>query len=860
MRQKKLNQAMRQQKLRGTLAGVVTASLLLGAAAPAAYAKAPAERENASDAMATASTAQKQDSETNHQLESGTVASQTGGKNAAEGKPGSTIFSEAEGKTATASTAASMSVEKTSAASEEALTEADTATPSVPEEDELHRLSGFDNDGPLPVQLTDSISLGEPNADGGVAEIVAFDANSQTAFVVNGQAGVLNVVPFLKDGSFGEVKAIDVETLVDEKDPDFYYGDMTSVTVDSEHGRLAVALQEDDYSAKGRAALLSFDGELLDLFETGVQPDMITFAQDGRLLLTANEGEPRQSYGAGQVDPPGSVSIIELASGKTTNAGFDGFDSEELLKQNVLIGRVNGELNPAERDLEPEYIAVDERKKKAYVTLQEANAIAVLDLTAKKMISVQSAGFQNHSLSNNKVDFNEDGQMELARYKDVFGVRMPDGISLYQDGGKTYLLTANEGDAREWGVEDTPDFYLNEAKKKLETTDGTETEKKVRVLDAELVAGFPEEDALHTFGSRSFTIFEVNGGKLKAVYDSGSDFEKLTGKFLPDYFNASNDDIELDSRSAKKGPEPESITVGKVGTRSYAFVALERIGGVMIYDITNPKHTKYVNYINTRDFSGDIAGDVAPEGLCFIPAKDSASESPYLLAACEVSGTLAAYRLGKTPATATPSEPEKPATPSEPEKPEQPATPSEPEKPEQPDKPSEPDEDDRPAGSGNSSSSSGSSGATGKTAYQPDGTKSAGPGKTQLDGSWHRESGKGWRFRKSDGSEVKNSWGLIDGKWYHFDSQGDMQTGWFTEQGRSYYLAADGSMLANAWMQDPAGQWYAFNPDGSRMEQQWYQYKGAWYYLGADGVLLTNSATPDGYQVDAAGKWNGEAN
>ena len=129
------------------------------------------------------------------------------------------------------------------------------------------------------------------------------------------------------------------------------------------------------------------------------------------------------------------------------------------------------------------------------------------------------------------------------------------------------------------------------------------------------------------------------------MYDSGSEFEEKTAVYVPENFNCSNDDKTMDDRSGKKGPEVESVTVGTVGEKTYAFVGLERVGGVMVYDITEPEQSSFVNYINSRDFSQDIAGDDSPEGLCFIPAADSEDGNAYLLASCEVSGTVAAYRL-----------------------------------------------------------------------------------------------------------------------------------------------------------------------------------------------------------------------
>ena len=149
----------------------------------------------------------------------------------------------------------------------------------------------------------------------------------------------------------------------------------------------------------------------------------------------------------------------------------------------------------------------------------------------------------------------------------------------------------------------------------------------------------------YLFGGRSFTVYCVDGSGMKEVYTSGNELEAKTAAYFPQYFNCSNDSAEIDDRSGKKGVEAESVTIGTVGEKTYAFIGLERIGGVMAYDITNPDKILFANYINSRDFSKDIAGDVSPEGLCMISASESADGNAYLLASCEVSGTVAAYKL-----------------------------------------------------------------------------------------------------------------------------------------------------------------------------------------------------------------------
>lgn len=489
----------------------------------------------------------------------------------------------------------------------------------------------FNGEASLQMSRTGDVVLGTANADGGVAEIVSYNPDNGKAYVVNGQAGVLNVVTVNADGSLTTEESIQVQNLIDG----FTYGDMTSVAVDSVNDHVVIALQAADYAAAGRIAVLDYDGNLLKSYETGVQPDMVTVSSDGKWILTADEGEPREGYGAGTVDPAGSVTLVNAETDEVKVIGFSGFDSTELAGQGILFNKVDGQILSATQDLEPEYIALSGDNSKAYISLQEANAIATLDIASGEFTSIKSLGFQDLSAEANSPDLVEDGGYAAASYENAVGVRMPDGISTFEVNGTTYLATANEGDAREWGD------FTNEARATLTDSEGNEAEK-VRVLDHDVTAGLAD-GTNYLFGGRSFSIF--NADTMELVYDSGNDFERLTADYLSWWFNSSNDDIDIDSRSTKKGPEPETVTVKQLGDRWYAFVGLERIGGIMVYDVTDPSGASYVNYINTRDFSGEIAGDVAPEGLAFISAEDSPSGSPILLAACEVSGTLAAYTL-----------------------------------------------------------------------------------------------------------------------------------------------------------------------------------------------------------------------
>ena len=463
----------------------------------------------------------------------------------------------------------------------------------------------------------------------------------------------------MEDGKINAT-SLNIKALAEEVNPGFFYGDMTSVSVCSDLKLVAVALQAEDYDAAGYVAILNTDGEMLAMIEAGIQPDMVTFTPDGSKILAANEGEPRNGYGEDITDPVGSVTIIWLnaadpASSSHRNIGFEEFDEkrEELVSSGVMLTR--GNLPSV--DLEPEYIDCD--NDTAYITLQEANAVAILDLVSGTYRGVYSLGYQDLSLEENALDLIGDGAYAANTYPDALAAHMPDGISGYESNGKTYLVTANEGDAREWGDGEAGTEFCNEIKETLIAADGTEAEK-VRVIDPEVTDGLPEGKAV-LFSSRSFSIFRVDENGLTQVFDSGKDFEELSNKFLSEYFNCSNDDNDYDSRSPKKGPEPESVTVGTVGNDLYAFIALERIGGIMAYRIdTEREAATFVNYINTRDFSENpgeaepfLTSDVAPEGLYFVP------ERGILLAAFEVSGTVSAYSVENTETAKTePAAPE----------------------------------------------------------------------------------------------------------------------------------------------------------------------------------------------------------
>lgn len=520
-----------------------------------------------------------------------------------------------------------------------------------------------------------SYESGEYNVDGGVMEIIAYNKTNGFAYSVNGQSGVLTSIDLsVLEGNGTGINLsgndIDVKSLVEDADPSFTYGDMTSVTVSQDGTLLALAIQAEAYNAPGRIAVFrcGLDGDLslVSLMECGVQPDMIVFA-DADTVLTANEGEPREGYGEGLDDPAGSVTIARIDTKETVNVGFEAFDTEEkrneLISRNVII--MKDRLPSA--DFEPEYIAVS--GDRAYVTLQEANAIAVLDIQNQEFEDIFSAGFEDYSVIPVDIDKKDDAYSP-ALYDSLRGIRMPDGIAVFEIDGTDYLITANEGDAREWGDEEAGTFYISEDERDFADGDSSPT-GRVTAENSQLggkVVFFAsgdfdglDEDTDYIFGGRSFTVYAVTASGIMEVATSGCDLEALTAQLYPEFYNASNDNAVLDDRSGKKGPEAESVATGVIDGRTYAFTALERTGGVMMYDVSVPESPVFADYINTRDFrsivdgsqeydDGDLdkwvtGGDVAPEGLAFISAQDSPTSRAILLVANEVSGTVSVYEI-----------------------------------------------------------------------------------------------------------------------------------------------------------------------------------------------------------------------
>ena len=471
------------------------------------------------------------------------------------------------------------------------------------------------------------------------AEIGAYDARTRRVFVTNAAEKALDILDIIDPSNPVKLDSIQLG------------GGPNSVA--TLRGVVAVALEADVKQDPGRIVFYDTDGNFLNEVTVGALPDMLTFTPNGRFLVVANEGEPNDDY---TVDPEGAVSIIRMRKDPrritprdVRTAGFSAFNDQEI---DPAI-RIFGPNASVAQDLEPEYITVTADSRQAVVTLQENNALAIVDLKRAKVTELVALGTKDHAAAENALDAsNRDDGINIQSWP-VRGMYQPDAIASYRYRGKTYLVTVNEGDARDY------DGYSEEVRVKdldLDRTafpdaDYLQQDQNIGRLKTTTASGDTngdgDVDVIHAFGARSFSIWKMNG---EQVFDSGSEFARVIAAQYPEDFNSTNDENgSFDDRSDDKGSEPEALAVGRIGHRTYAFIGLERMGGIMVYDISRPQAPVFVEYVNNRDFSGDpeagTAGDLGPEGIVFVPAWKSPLRAPLLIVTNEVSGTTTVYKI-----------------------------------------------------------------------------------------------------------------------------------------------------------------------------------------------------------------------
>ena len=474
--------------------------------------------------------------------------------------------------------------------------------------------------------------------DKGAAEIPAYDSRSKRLFVVNGAGGVIDVLDIRDPKQPSRVRQIELQN---------WGAAANSVAV--RDGVIAAAVEAKVKTDPGAVVFFDADGRYLKHVAVGALPDMLAYSPDGRWLVVANEGEPNDEY---TVDPEGSLSIIDMRGGvaavnqsKVRTADFKRFNGQPLPEgfKSVKAGA------SVAQDIEPEYVAFSADSKTAYVTLQDNNGLAIVDLERAQVSRMVGLGFVDHS----RVPFDASDRDKAVSLKTwpVWGMYQPDSIAAYTAGGRTYLVTANEGDARDWkGWSDEkriadlkldPKAFPNAAELQKPENLG-----RLRVSGSFGVNAEGLHERLYSFGGRSFSIWDSAG---RLVWNSDDLVERVVAKRYPNNFNASHTSNEADSRSTAKGPEPEGLAVAALWGKTYAFVGLERMSGFMVFDISAPSAPRYLDYINSRDFSDEpkngTAGDLGPEGFMVISAAASPNGRPLLIVANEVSGTTSIYEI-----------------------------------------------------------------------------------------------------------------------------------------------------------------------------------------------------------------------
>ena len=559
---------------------------------------------------------------------------------------------------------------------------------------------------PTATTTLDLIPLGTFNGLGGLAasEIVAFDSASKQLFINNGALNRIDIV---------DIENPATPTLVRSVDMGVYGRGVQSVTVGD--GIVAAAVDVAPVvSADGRqtasngiVVLMDTTGRILKTVGVGTLPDHVSFTPDKKTILVAGEGEPICSLENGNTsateksdpalvsDANGTVSLIDVSNGATsatvTTLDFSAFDKTALLAENV---RVFFPGSTAAQDLEPEYITTNAAGTRAYVTLQEANAIAVVDLVNKTILDVAPLGFKDWSAAGlvydgSNVDSGTNGTFaNPISYAGVplKGMYMPDTIASMQKGGETFLLTANEGDARDYDCFKEESTFADTAGADSfasfwdTANDTVKANNKLGVQKTTLA--FPTKAPvsgtttnLYTFGGRSFSIWNSSG---ELVWDSGSQLEEIALRDYPTAFNSDSSDSaatpqlmvsgqpgRMDRRSTSKGVEPEALAVGTIGAQTFAFVGLERMGGIMVYDVSNPTAPSFVRYKNAAleglaltPANNTTPGsyDVSPEGMVFVPAAASPNSKPMLIVANELSGTTTMYEVRVANPTSAPTD------------------------------------------------------------------------------------------------------------------------------------------------------------------------------------------------------------
>ncbi|KMQ62257.1 alkaline phosphatase [Chryseobacterium sp. BLS98] len=503
-----------------------------------------------------------------------------------------------------------------------------------------------DNDKPVPVpsgqiQLNYLGSFDPSGSNNSSTEIVVHDPATQKLFTISSVTDVFDIIDFSNPSSLSVTQTVSMTP----------YGGITSIAV--KNGIIATASPNANPQQNGSVVFFDINGNFLKQVTVGALPDMITFSPDGTKVITANEGEPNDAY---TVDPEGTISIIDISGGignltqsNVTTLNFNSFDSQVAALTATGLRKVRTN-NTLSQDLEPEYVTVSSDSQKAWVTLQENNAIAEINLATKSITGIWGLGKKDMSLPGNGFDASDNnGEVVIANWP-VKAYYIPDAVQNYKIGNTHYIVTANEGDEKDLsGYSERTTVGANTYTldpvlfPQASVLKASHNLGRFRVSSAtgntDADSDFEEIAAL---GARSFSIFNADTQQL--VYDSGDRFERYIAAKHPLIFNADNESNGVKNRSRAKGPEPEGVALAAINGQTYAFITLERTGGVMVYNITDPNNPTFTDYKHSRSTSA-YGGDNGPEGITYIAPGNTTTGKGYVVVANEISGTLSIYEV-----------------------------------------------------------------------------------------------------------------------------------------------------------------------------------------------------------------------
>jgi DNA-binding beta-propeller fold protein YncE len=459
---------------------------------------------------------------------------------------------------------------------------------------------------------TAMIDLGGATA----SEISAYDPLTKKLFVVSNDGGTkIDVLDLSKYPTVTKIQTLTYPN----------HAGINSVAVYD--GLLAVALDGVNKQANGDILVLKTNSLIeIKKITVGAMPDMVTFSPDGNFIISANEGEPNDAY---TIDPVGSISIIDLKNNYAVKTlDFAKFEGGKAAL--VAAGlRIYGPNASFAQDIEPEYVAVSSNSKTAYVTLQENNAVAEVDLIAGSITKIVPLGTRDILHAENAFDVSDlDNKKQLGSWP-IKAFYLPDAISYFSVEGNNYLALANEGDTRAWAG------YDEEARVKSLTLDPVKFPASSNFkADANLgrltvskafgdTDGDGDYDELFATGGRCVSILNATTGQLVATI--GKDLE----------LHVIEADKYDDTRSDNKGVEVEAVTIAQVNGKTLAFIGMERVDAIAIYDVSNPSAPKFVQLFSTGD---------APEGLLYVKPKDSPNGRSLLIVSNEDDGTVRFYQ------------------------------------------------------------------------------------------------------------------------------------------------------------------------------------------------------------------------